>query len=369
MNGMVLYFRDIEDVFKTLEGELEWYEFMEKVDEKVSSMNGLCDPKTAAMIAANEMKMNETVKIKDMIHDIEHIEDTCEICCQYSGTRTCGQCLHGSLYTPIEEICDSCKHFRKFICKECLSGSRYSPKESEIAQEREKRLLNTLRFGPAYQSERIVFGARRPGYSIKEVNEWVALMKEQGIKRICCLLHEDQLNCYDGIDLLNLYYEEFGKENVCWAAIEDYHLCDEVKLIKTILPFLMESDIKEYPVVVHCSGGSGRTGHVLAAWLVFGRAFSIDEALSSVKKMYRNPCEAVDCENATKDELYGLLKACQTFITQRIERHSELCTILNRPDFSPSYGICWCCKCQIFYHYDGKEFITGCPYCHRSFCE
>ncbi|MBU3966028.1 MAG: dual specificity protein phosphatase family protein [Euryarchaeota archaeon] len=261
----------------------------------------------------------------------------------------------------------SCKHLRKFICKECHSASRYTPKVSEIDQEKEKSLLNALKFGPASQSERIVFGARRPNYSINEVNEWVTLMKEQGIKRICCLLTEDQLNCYDGIDLLNLYSEEFGKENVCWAAIEDYHLCDEVKLIKTIIPFLMESDIREKPVVVHCSGGSGRTGHALAAWLVFGRAFSISEALSSVKKNYRNPCEAVDCGNAKEEELYGLLKACQKFITQRIKRYNEL--FPNTPDFTPYKGICWNCKCQIFYHYDGTEFITGCPYCSRSYCE
>jgi|GEM_PF-206403 len=360
-------FEDIEEVFETLEGKLEWYEFMEKVDEKVSKLNGLCDHETAAIIVANEMKMNETVMIKDMIHEIEPIVDPCETICQYSGTRTCGYCIHGSLNTPIEDICMSCKHLRKFICKECHSASRYSPKGSEIAQEREKRLLDTLKFGPASQSERIAFGARRPGYSINEVNGWIAVMKEQGIKRICCLLTEDQLNLYDDIDLLALYSEEFGKENVCWAAIEDYHLCDEVKLLKTIIPFLMESDIREKPVVVHCSGGSGRTGHILAAWLVFGRAFTISEALSSVKKIYRNPCEAVDCGNAKKDEIYGLLKACQTFITQRIERYNEC--FPKSPDFTPYKGICWNCKCQIFYRYDGTEFISGCPYCSRSYCE
>jgi len=188
MEDMMPYFWKIEDVFKTLEGKLEWYEFMEKVDEKLSSMKGLCDHETVAIIVAREMKMNETVIIKDMIPDKEQVEDPCDICCQYSGTRTCGQCIHGSLFTPIEEICNSCRHFRKFICEKCLSGSRYSPKKSEIDQEREKRLLDTLKFGPASQSERIVFGARRPGYSFNEVNEWVALMKERGIKRICCLL-------------------------------------------------------------------------------------------------------------------------------------------------------------------------------------
>jgi protein-tyrosine phosphatase len=359
-------FWEIEDIFKTVEGKFEWYEFMEKVDEKVTELDGHCDYETAAIIVTEEMKMNETVKT-DTFHDIELEEGDCGIGCQISGTLSCGYCIHMSSFTPIEEICYSCRHLRTFICENCISESRYSPKKSEIDQEKEKTLLNNLRFVPASQSERIVFGARKPGHSINEVNEWIAVMKEQGIKRIICLLTEDQLNRYDGIDLLALYSEEFGKGNVCWAAIEDYNLCDEGKLIKTIIPFLMESDIMEKPVIVHCSGGSGRTGHILAAWLVFGRAFSISEALSSVKKIYRNPCEALECGNAKEEELYGLLKACQKFITQRIKRYNEFFS--NRPNFTPHKGICWNCKCQIFYKYDGIEFITGCPYCSRSYCE
>ena len=52
------------------------------------------------------------------------------------------------------------------------------------------------------------------------------------------------------------------------AEVEDYHLCDHATLERHILPFLHESDQTTTPVLVHCSGGSGRTGHVLAAWLV-----------------------------------------------------------------------------------------------------
>jgi len=173
-------------------------------------------------------------------------------------------------------------------------------------------------FGPASPNEKIVYGAERPGYDSKRValtkiQEWIAFIKEHDIKRICCLLPENQLNYYDGIDLINLYIKEFGKKNICSADIEDWHLCDEHKLKEIILPFLQESDRKKEKVVVHCSGGSGRTGHVLAAWLVHRYGLLPYEALLTVKKVegvYRNPCEAVG-KNATREELYALLEACK----------------------------------------------------------
>jgi protein-tyrosine phosphatase len=60
-------------------------------------------------------------------------------------------------------------------------------------------------------------------------------------------------------------------------------------------------------VVVHCSGGSGRTGHVLAAWLVRYRGLEAGTALSEVRSTGRNPQEAVDAGLATLAELNRLL--------------------------------------------------------------
>jgi len=175
--------------------------------------------------------------------------------------------------------------------------------------------MSEFGFGPASQSEQIVFGAERPGYSSKsvslsDVQKWISFMKRQGPKRVCCLLPQNQLSYYDE-ELSDSYRKEFGQDHICWAPVEDYHLCDVATLTERILPFLKESDIKGEPVVVHCSGGSGRTGHVLAAWLVFGRGFSVEDALLAVKKMGRNPCEAVNYGNATTHELFALLQECQ----------------------------------------------------------
>jgi protein-tyrosine phosphatase len=151
------------------------------------------------------------------------------------------------------------------------------------------------KFAAADESEIIVFGAAKPGKSEQEVNQWIKFMKEQGIQRVCCLLAPVQLAPYAkslGLDLLEIYRKEFGEDKVCWAAIEDFQLADLETLTQKILPFLNDSQQKNEKVVVHCGGGIGRTGHVLAAWLVKSRGMSNKDAIASVKRTGRNPYEA-----------------------------------------------------------------------------
>jgi len=176
--------------------------------------------------------------------------------------------------------------------------------------------MNKFNFGPAFENERIVFGASRPGYPSKQVGinrvlEWISFMKDEDIKRICCLLTQTQFSYYEGQNLLSIYQGEFRQDHVASVEIEDYHLCDTYYLTERILPFLNKSDIDGEKVVVHCSGGIGRTGFVLAAWLVYKYGLSEKKALAAVVKSGRNPFEAVECGNATMDELYNLLRQCQ----------------------------------------------------------
>lgn len=150
-------------------------------------------------------------------------------------------------------------------------------------------MRNPYRFAPAQKEEITVFGASRPGYSDQEVEAWVNFMKEQNIKQVCCLLDAKQLERY--FNLLEKYQREFGTDHVCWTPIKDFHLSDLAKLTQQILPFLKKAAEQGDKVVVHCGGGIGRTGHVLAAWLVYGRGLSNQEAISAVRKTGRNPYE------------------------------------------------------------------------------
>ena len=57
-------------------------------------------------------------------------------------------------------------------------------------------------------------------------------------------------------------------------------------------------------------------------------------------------------------------------ITACIERQKELCKG-GFPMFAPDDGICWTCRRQIYQDptTDGSILVTGCPFCHRSYCD
>ncbi len=160
-------------------------------------------------------------------------------------------------------------------------------------------------------------------YLFSTTLDWIEFMKRQDVKRVCCLLPDHQLTRY--CDLLGTYQQHFGLERLCWVPIEDFHLCDQQALTQEILSFLAEAEKLSEKVVVHCSGGIGRTGHVLAAWLVSSRGLANSAAIAAVRKTGRNPYEAAifavirgrNPFKAIKD-LNALLNDCHSIIDKRV---------------------------------------------------
>ncbi|MFC7134969.1 MULTISPECIES: protein-tyrosine phosphatase family protein [Salinibaculum] len=166
------------------------------------------------------------------------------------------------------------------------------------------------RFAPAGPDEDIVYGACCPGWHTAASHEaavaqWVSFMRDHGIERVCCLLPGDQLDA-GGANVAR-YNEAFGPDQVLHAPIPDHRLADPDVLREDIHPFLDEADADREPVVVHCLTGLGRTGQVLAAWLVHARQCSPEVAVETVQSMGRDPLAVVEAGNATREELLTLL--------------------------------------------------------------
>lgn len=170
--------------------------------------------------------------------------------------------------------------------------------------------VDAHRFAPAAPDEEYVYGACCPGWHSTAdrgaaIDEWIDFMQARGIERVLCLLSGTQLEQTEAST--GSYVRAFGGENVEHVPIADHHLADPVTLAEDVLPFLDESVAVEQPVVVHCLAGIGRTGHVLAAWLVHGRDYDPVDAIATVSEMGRSPGEAVDSGNAQRGELHKLL--------------------------------------------------------------
>ncbi|MFB6188459.1 MAG: dual specificity protein phosphatase family protein [Halapricum sp.] len=167
----------------------------------------------------------------------------------------------------------------------------------------------TYRFAPAAPEERIVHGSSAPTWRTGDdeaVEEWLAYVEDHGIERVCCLLTDAQLD-RTGIDL-DRYRTAFGSDRVAHVPIPDHRLADETTL-RDALDVLGEAETADEPVVVHCLAGIGRTGHVLAAWLVAARGYDPAEAIRTVADSGRAPDEAVQAGNATREQLFGLLES------------------------------------------------------------
>lgn len=165
-------------------------------------------------------------------------------------------------------------------------------------------IAHDFNFSKASPQDDIVYGANAPDAGAHGKTStrtgvgdaWYDFMKSQGIQRVVMLISPEELVDYSkrvGFNILKRNIEEFGAENVLWEPVTDFNYLDIGRFKADILPFLEESVKENKKTVVHCHGGIGRTGQVLALWVRYSTGLEGEAVVDALRagKAYRNPFE------------------------------------------------------------------------------
>lgn len=132
-----------------------------------------------------------------------------------------------------------------------------------------------------------------------EVEEWAAYMKEQGVKRVLCLLTGSELLAYKEGGLLAFLRSHFNDV----VTVSDLYVQGAGE---RIFSALMEAFKTKEHCVIHCSAGQGRTGNCLALWLHKMYNLPVEDAVEEVAS-FADSCGAV--RRPTTDAVNRMLGA------------------------------------------------------------
>ena len=124
----------------------------------------------------------------------------------------------------------------------------------------------------------------------------ISWLKDRGITTILCLL-EQPLNKEEatsmGLRYVNIPMEDHGKPEV-------EKLLEAVDVIK-------ETISRDGKILIHCAAGLGRTGTVLAAYLIKEEGFDVDSAVEYVRR--RRPGSIERKQVDALREFYKVIRA------------------------------------------------------------
>ncbi|PXF44081.1 hypothetical protein BWQ96_06162 [Gracilariopsis chorda] len=137
-------------------------------------------------------------------------------------------------------------------------------------------------FSPVSWRDRIGFGSGRPGFPSKEVSRdslkpWIEFMRNKGILRVLSFLGDDEKDYYK-CDIDQEMINAFGEGKYTRTSV----FAPNSKQV--ILNAIDAAHKAAEPIVMHCSGGEGRTSIGMCMWLVHVHKLSPEEAAEELKK-------------------------------------------------------------------------------------
>ena len=132
-----------------------------------------------------------------------------------------------------------------------------------------------------------VIEGKLAGCGLPVTEDEFAWLTDQGIKSVVTIreiaLPSDWFDGSD-IDYLHLQVEDFGAPNM-------------EELVQAV-DFIEQQISGGRPVMVHCAAGKGRTGTVLAAYLVKKQGLTAEQAIEKVRSMRPGSVQSVSQETA-----------------------------------------------------------------------
>ena len=137
-----------------------------------------------------------------------------------------------------------------------------------------------------------------------EAKRFIEKVEKNDLKVVLTLTEPDEFVRYAGVeDLMDFYKEECGLI-VYHRAIPDFDIPTEGDLVNGILELTYQL-AKGRNCLIHCAGGSGRTGMVVAAIV---QNFGVKEVLSKIRKVKSTYVETAEQELFLKNVPKALSK-------------------------------------------------------------
>lgn len=118
----------------------------------------------------------------------------------------------------------------------------------------------------------------------------ILFIKGQGVRRVVVLPESEELAYIWGYP--ERYFElltSYGLKHL-HTPVRDFS-APTLGQLRSIFKWIKEDDS---PVLIHCVGGLGRTGTVVAAWLILEKGYSLRDAVARVRSLRPGSIESYE---------------------------------------------------------------------------